>query len=151
MWSEREIGWLRVVLMILCNPDVGGAVSGRTGWPQTDSCRESGPFGFRLGFCRHHHKLVCSGVWPWCPECTVTFYRHLTRADLHLLPRVIDSFNDDNHHNLDSPSRRISNPDFVDVEIPHTAGVASSHESTPSPVRIVVAHQEPVMDRTVAM
>ena len=34
-----------------------------------------------------------------------------------------DSFNDDDHHDHDSP-------DFVDVEIPHTARVASSRESS---------------------
>ena len=37
----------------------------------------------------------------------------------------------------DSPGQRISSPDFVDVKIPHTAGVASSREPTPPSVPII--------------
>lgn len=41
-------------------------------------------------------------------------------------------------HDHDSPGHLISHPDFVDIEIPHTAGVASSRKPTPrSGVRIV--------------
>jgi len=43
---------------------------------------------------------------------------------------MFDTFDNDDHHNHDSP-------DFVDVEIPHTAGVASSREPTTSSARIV--------------
>jgi len=43
---------------------------------------------------------------------------------------MFDTFDNDDHHNHDSP-------DFVDVEIPHTAGVASCREPTPPSVPII--------------
>lgn len=48
-----------------------------------------------------------------------------------------DSFNDDDYHDHDSPRQRISSPDFVDVEIPHTDDDASSREPTPPSVPIL--------------
>jgi hypothetical protein len=79
---------------------------------------------------------------------------------------TFDSFNDDDHHDHDSPGQRISSPDFVDVEIPHAAGIASSRKPTPPSVPIVSmqdsnsattpragagARWEPVIDWTTAM
>ena len=66
----------------------------------------------------------------------------------------------------DSPCQRINNPDIVNVEIPHTSGIASSHEFTPPSGHIVGmqdsntatitrayggARLKPVMDRTSMM
>ncbi|KAI0263146.1 hypothetical protein BGY98DRAFT_1103975 [Russula aff. rugulosa BPL654] len=78
---------------------------------------------------------------------------------------MFDSFND-NHHDHVSPSQQTNGPDFVDIEIPHSVGIANSLEPTTPSVRIVSmqdsntattthggddARREPVMDRTTTM
>ena len=46
-------------------------------------------------------------------------------------------------HDHDSPGQLISHPDFVDIEIPHAAGAASSRKPTPrSGVRIVTVSMQ---------
>ena len=100
--------------------------------------RAARPFGPDSA-CRHNGRATFfDSSW----RLTLAFdlsATHLSRPHYpsSRLERLIFFFNDDDHHDHDSPGQRINSPDFVDIEISALCWCCQLPRTHNAPVRIV--------------